>query len=222
MKRSTRLSLFLLVPAILLAFSAIASAANHTPPPAGKAADYPAMDSHPQEHVTIAAEPFDTPERTKFFRVEYLKYDFLPMRIIITNDGDKPVNLTDVRMQFISAAGDKIPAALPEEVERRTDVVKNPAAPGVKLGIPFPTIRGKSKNKDKSINQDFDTLGFQTLVVAPHTTQAGFLFYDIRGLDAPALKHAQILVKMIKGADGKQLFDFMIPMDKYLAAQPRH
>ncbi|MHB1022300.1 MAG: hypothetical protein ACYC46_08420 [Acidobacteriaceae bacterium] len=222
MKRSTRLSRLLLIPAFLLTFSAIARAANHTPPPAGKAADYPAVDSHPLEHVTIAAEPFDTPEKAKFFRIDYLKYDFLPVRIIVTNDGDKPINLTDVRMQFISAAGDRIPAALPEEVERRTDVVKNPAAPGVKLGMPFPTIHGRSKNKDKPINEDFNTLGFQAFAVEPHTTQSGFLFYDIRGLDTPVLKHAQILVKMIKNADGKQLFDYVIPMEKYLAAQSSH
>jgi hypothetical protein len=222
MKRTIRLSHLLLFAALALAMTGIASAASHTPPPAGKAADYAAQDSHPQEHVTIAAEPFDTPEKAKFFRVEYLKYNFLPVRIMVTNDGDTPINLTDVRMQFISAAGDRIPAALPEEVERRTDVVKNPAAPGVKLGLPFPTIRGKSKDKDKQIKEDFNTLGFQAFVVEPHTTQSGFLLYDIQGLDTPVLKDAEIAVRMIKDGNGKLLFDFVVPMNKYLAAQRGH
>ncbi len=201
--------------AVLLA--APAHAADHTPPPVGKVTDYAASDTHASEQVTIAAEPFDTPEKAKFFRVNYLEYGFMPIRVIITNNGDKPINITDARIQFISAAGDTIPAALPEEVERAMDKTHNPAAPGVKLPFPLPNIHGLSKDKDKQINDDFNILGFQAYAVEAHSTQSGFLFYDTNGLDRPVLKGAQLYLKRLHGADGKDLFSFSIPFDKYLA-----
>ena len=36
---------------------------------------------------------------------------FMPIRIIVTNDGDKPINLEQARIHLILANGDKIPAA---------------------------------------------------------------------------------------------------------------
>src|SRR6202034_3842230 len=86
-------------------------------PPAKDATAYPAVDFHSKEQVAIAAEPFDTTEKCKIFQVDYLKYRFLPVRIIVTNTGDQPISLRDARIFFISAQGDKIPAADPEDVE---------------------------------------------------------------------------------------------------------
>lgn len=202
--------------AALLSSSALA--ADHKPPPVGNVTDYAASDTHANEQVTVAAEPFDKPEKAKFFRVSYLEYGFLPVRVIITNNSDKPINLTDARIQFISAAGDTIPAALPEEVERAIDKPKNPAAPGVKLPFPLPNVHGRSGDKSKQINEDFDALGFQAFAVEAHSTQSGFLFYDINGLDRPFLKGAQLYLKRLHNAEGKELFNFTIPFDKYLSA----
>ena len=207
--------------AVLLTFCTVAFAADHTPPAAGKATDYAAFDAHTNEHVTIAAEPFDTQEKAKFLRVEYLKYGFMPVRVVITNDSDKAINLTDARIQFMTAAGDRIPAALPEEIERRTNKISNPSSPGIKLPLPIPNIHSKPKTKDKKIDEDFDTLGFMAMAVEPHSTQSGFLFYDVNGLDEPVLKGAQLYVKMLHSADGKDLFNFNVPFDKYLAAHPQ-
>ncbi len=88
-------------------------------PPAKAATDYPAVDNHAKEQVAIAAVPFDTAQDCKIFQVDYLKYRFLPIRIIVTNNGDRPISLRDARIFFISANGDRIPAAEPEDVERR-------------------------------------------------------------------------------------------------------
>ncbi len=93
--------------------------AESDPPPVKDATAYPAVDFHSKEQVAIAAEPFDTPEKCKLFQVDYLKYHFLPIRIVVTNTGDHPISLRDARIFFISATGDKIPAADPEDVERR-------------------------------------------------------------------------------------------------------
>src|SRR5215472_12622424 len=92
---------------VLLAASCVgeSSAFEHGPPPAKDAATYPAVDIHQTEHVAIAAVPWNTEEKIKMFRVDYLEHQFLPIRIIITNSGDRPISLNDVRINFVSAHG---------------------------------------------------------------------------------------------------------------------
>ena len=183
-------------------------AAGH-PPKAGAASEYADVDTHPQERVSIAADPFDTEDSTRFFRIDYLKYGLLPVRIIITNTGDRPILLDDVRIQFISATNDRIPAATPDEIDRRMNNVSNPMD---KYHFPIPLPKGKTHNQ--KIDQDMNDFGFSTLTVEPHTTQAGFLFYDVSGLETPVLRGAEIYVKMVHDADGKDLFAFTISFDK--------
>jgi hypothetical protein len=50
--------------------------------------------------------------------------------------------------------------------------------------------------------------------VEGHTTRAGFLFYDVEGLTNP-LVGAKLNLRMLRNADGKELFYFEIPLDKH-------
>src|SRR5271170_3974 len=131
---------------LLLLFSLVV-AAEHPPPPAGVATSYPSFDAHADEHVTIAADPYNTKEKASCFRIDYLKYGFMPIRIIVTNDGDKPINLEQARIHFITSSGDKIPAAEPEDVERRTTDIKNDTGPKVSV----PGLPPKTRSKDPQI-----------------------------------------------------------------------
>lgn len=204
---------------LLTAFTLCAAvqAADHTykPPPASEYAD---VETHANEGVSIAADPFDTEERAHFFRLDYLKHDILPILITITNTGDRPIKLDDVRIQFVSATNDRIPAALPEEIDRRMNDTRNPMDRKLKLPIPLPAPKGPNKK----IDQDMADYGFNAFAVQPHTTESGFLFYDVNGLDKPVLRAAQIYVKMIHGADGKDLFPFTIDLDKQANATASH
>jgi hypothetical protein len=202
----------------LLAFGALPGTAEHPPAPAGAASTYPAFDAHADEHVTIAADPYDTKEKASCFRLDYLKLGFMPIRVIVTNDGDKPINLEQARIHLITASGDKIPAADPEDVERRATDLKNPSS-GPKLPIPGLTTP-KPKSKDPKIEADFHEFEYQAIVVEAHTTRAGFLFYDVEGLGDP-LKGGKLYLRRLQAADGKELFYFEIPFDKYLAAQAK-
>ncbi len=196
-----------------------ALAADHTPPPTtGDASTYPAHDSHPEEQVIIAADPCDTHEKCKFFRVDYLKYGFIPVRLIVTNNGEKPISLADARIHFISAAGDKIPAAEPEDIDRRSNdpgKVKST----IPLPAPLPPLRRKPGSHNKEIDQDFHEQEYSAIAVEPHTTRTGYLFYDVSGLGSQPLRGAKLYLRMLRGADGKELFYFEIPFDKYLSAQ---
>jgi hypothetical protein len=210
------LSTTAILAASLLCPPARAAGKKSAPPP-NPAASYPANEAHPNEHLTIAADPCDDPKQCSFFRLPYIQHGLLPVRVIFTNDGDLTLQLSDARMQFISAANDKIPAATEEEINRRLFTYKSTKPIHIPLD-PFPVQRTPV---DKKIAQDDTDFGFQGTIVKPHSTLAGYLFYDITGLDDPALKGAVLYIKMIYTQDGKQeLFDFNIPFDKWLAANP--
>jgi hypothetical protein len=188
------------------------------PPPVTPATAYPAVDVHADEQVAIAAEPYETSEKQSLFRISYLKAGFLPIRMVVTNNGDKPISLKDARIHFITATGDKIPAAEPEDIERRTTQVSQT---GQRIPSPSPIpLHRKPKSKGKEIEADFATFEYQAIVVEPHTTRAGFLFYDIQGLANP-LMGAKLYLRMVRGADGHELFYFEIPFDKYLSSRSK-
>ncbi len=195
---------------------AVSAASDKTAPPANPANQYAAYDTHPDEHVTIAADPCDDPKACPFFRLPYIQHGLLPVRVVITNDSDAALSLEDARIQFISANNDKIPAATEDDINRRLFTIKS--AEGTKIPIIPITIHHPV---DKKISQDDDEFGFKSTVVHAHTTVAGYLFYDIKGLDEPALKGAELYVKMVHTLDNsKELFAFSIPFDKWLSANP--
>jgi hypothetical protein len=201
----------------LLCIPTLAPAADHkAPPPAKPAAQYAAFDDHPNEHVAVAAEPCDDPKQCPFFRLPYVQHGLLPVRVIFTNDSDRALSLDDARMQFITADNDKIPAATEDDINRRLFTIRS--AEGTKIPLIPITIHHPV---EKKITQDDNDFGFNSTVVNAHSTLAGYLFYDIKDLDDPALAHAELYVKMVHTLDGKQeLFAFSIPFDKWLAANP--
>jgi hypothetical protein len=205
--------------ALLAALSVGQSLAfEHGPPPEKDAATYPAVDIHQAEHVAIAAEPYNTEAKVKIFRVNYLEHQFLPIRIIVTNSGDRPISLNDARIDFISAHGDKIPAAEPDDVERRISL-KDKEGSHIPIG-PI-KLHTKPKTPNGKVDEDFSEFEYAAIVVEPHTTRAGFLFYDIQGLGSAPLHGAKLVFRQVKDADGKELFYFEIPFDKYLQTQPQ-
>jgi hypothetical protein len=189
-------------------------------PPVKPANQYATFDAHPNEHVTVAAEPCDDIKDCGFFRLPYVSHSLLPVRVIFTNDSDIPLTLEDVRIQFISVNNDKIPAATDDDINRRlfsTHAALGTKVPVVPITIHHPPV-------DKKITADENDFGFTTTTVKPHSTLAGYLFYDILPLNDHPLKGAELYIKMVytvpdKDGAKKQLFDFNIPFDKWLAAQ---
>lgn len=194
-----------------------ARAADKKAPPAKPANQYPAFDAQPDEHVTIAADPCDDPKLCSFFRLPYIQHGLLPVRVVITNDSDRALSLEDARMQFITADDQKLPAATEDDINRRIFTLHSTQPIRIPLD-PFPI---KRTPVDKKVTDDDNDFGFQGTVVNAHSTLAGYLFYDIKDLDDPALAHAELYVKMVHTLDGKhELFAFSIPFDKWLAANP--
>lgn len=209
MRRSMALILF--SPALL------ALAGGHTPPPVQPATAFAAVESHEDEKVSIAVEPYDTPAKAALFRVDYLAHGVMPIRLIVTNNGDRPINLSEARILFYTADGEKIQVAEPEDVER---LMTRKEREGGHIPLPggLPPIKLRPKASNTEIEQDFNIFEYSATIVAPHSTCAGFLFYDLSGIDHP-LAGASLHLRKLRGADGHELFYFEIPFDKYLKSK---
>ena len=217
MRTPQAIPLRLPIPLFLLSLALPALAADHTPPPVQPAYSYAAVEVHDKEKVAIAAEPYDTKEKESLFRVDYLAHGVMPVRLVVTNLGDRPISLRDARILFLTAAGDKIQAAEPEDIER---LMTQKERQGGKIPMPgpIPSIKLKPKASNKEIEEDFNTFEYQALVVEPHTTRAGFLWYDVSELDHP-LKGAKLHLHKLRDADGQELFYFESPFDNYLKSK---
>jgi len=218
--RFPQISALAVTAIFLLTVNSFANDKGKKAPPVQPADQYPAHETHVGEHLTIAAEPCDNVRNCDFFRLPYVSHGFVAVRVIFTNDGDTPLSLDDARIQFISANNDKIPAATEEDLNRRlfsAHDAMGTKVPMVPLTIHHPPV-------DKKITADQNDFGFASTTVKPHSTLDGYLFYDVHQLDEYPLKGAQLFVKMVytspdKEGNKKQLFDFNIPFDKWLALQ---
>ena len=205
------------IPLYLVWLAVPAVASDHTAPPVQPATSFAAVEVHPDEKLAIAAEPYDTKEKESIFRVDYLSHGVMPVRLIVTNQGDKPISLRDARILFQAASGDRIQAAEPEDVERLMTRKEREGA-SIPMPGPLPKLKLKPKASNKDIEQDFDTFEYGALVVEPHSTRAGFLFYDVSDLSHP-LRGAKLHLHALRNADGGELFFFEIPFDKYIQSK---
>src|SRR5262245_20420591 len=88
---------------VLLALAALASLAaaakQFIMPVARPAKTYAAHDEHPTEAITAALDPYDKPDKANIFLVHYNEIGILPVLLIVTNDGDQPVSLGNMKAQ---------------------------------------------------------------------------------------------------------------------------
>src|SRR5438445_5177650 len=89
-------------------------------PRAFHAKTYPAHETHDDEKVSIAADPYDMPEKVAgVFTVDYKKDGFLPIFLIVTNDGDGAVSLADMKVTQVTTKRSKVGPAEPDDIYRR-------------------------------------------------------------------------------------------------------
>ena len=196
---------------IVLAVSILCFAGKEfTMPKTQPAAAYPAHDYHSNEKVTVGLDPYNTPEKTKIFVVNYREMDLLPVLMVITNDSDSPISLTDIKAQLVTADGTKLSPATEDDVYRR---VSHPSASGTRVPLPFPTggrVKGGVNTKEWS---EITNAQFKAKAVEPRGSQAGFLFFDVSDVKEP-LKGATFYLTRVHDDSGNDLMYFEVPLDK--------
>ena len=170
----------LVVLAAALAFS---SDKGFNPPPAGPAISYPAHEAHSDEKVTIAIDPFTGVQKAAVFKVKYQDYGFLPIRLIITNDSGQPLMLDSMKIELITGNREKLQPATRDDIFRRISRPEKAASrPKVQLPIPVPHSRDPV---GKEARDEVPLAMFGIVPVMPKTTNSGFLFFDVAGMNDP-------------------------------------
>src|SRR6478609_643790 len=199
-----------LVPLLCLASKEFAM------PQAQPAKTYPAHDEHPSEAIAVGVDPYDLAEKTTIFSVRYSEIGFMPIFVVVTNDGSQPVELSGMKAQLVTVNRTKLAPANEDDIARR---LTRPSANTNKYPIPFPTKKIKG-GLSKQALEEIQNAQFVAKAVEPHSTQSGFLFFNVSDLSTP-LAGAHFYLTGVRDAKGNELMYFEIPLEKYLSA-PAH
>lgn len=197
--------------ALLFSIPTVA-AKNFVKPVAKTAINYPAHDFHRNEKTAIAADPYDTTEKAKIFSVDFAAHGFLPIFFIVTNDGDQPVSIAHMQITVLTANRSKLTPLTTDDLYRR---LSNPQSSTRPSPLPLPhKVKGGISQKEKD---EIESSQFAAKAVEPHSTQSGFLFFDVGGITSP-LPGATIDITGVADSKGTELLYFEIAVDKYLNA----
>ena len=177
---------------------------------------YPAHDEHAQEKVTIAVDPYDMGDKAQIFSTDFRRYGYLPVFFIVTNDSDQPVSLSGMKAELITVNRTKLSPATNDDLMRRMSHPKPKTGPSP-LPIPLPGSKVKGAVSGKT-REEIEQAQFGARAVEPHSTAAGFLFFDVSDVPSPALAGANFYLTGVRDAGGTELMYFEIPMEKYLSA----
>jgi hypothetical protein len=210
-KRASYFRLTLASALFLLATLCLAG--KHFVMPTPQAArTYPAHDEHSDEKVTLGLDPYDMADKAGIFSVRYNEVGFVPIFVVITNDGDQPVSLTDVTAELVTVDRTKIPPATEDDIYRR--ITRPPTSGPSTSPLPWPKKKG---GVAKDAQDEIQNSQFAAHAVEPHSTQCGFMFFDVSGISTP-LAGAHFYLNRVLDSKGHELMYFDVPLEKYLSA----
>jgi hypothetical protein len=185
------------------------AAKDFVKPVAQPAKTYPLHDDHASDKVAIAADPYDSPSKAKIFSINFAEHDFLPIFFIVTNDSDLPISIANMTVTLTTAGRAKLTPSSTEDIFRR---LSNPHANMHPIPVPIPQkkVKGMISQKERD---EIETSQFAAKAVEPHSTQSGFLFFDIEDVSAP-LEGAHLYITGVNDAKGTELMYFELRMEK--------
>lgn len=205
-KPSVRFAVFLLIT-LCLVLVGVLVAKDFVKPTAQPAKNYALHDQHSDEGVTVAVDSYDSAEKAQIFNVKWGEEGFLPIFLIVTNDGDQPVSLANMQAQLITSHRDKLTAATNDELYRRLAHISTGRV------YPLPIPRKVKGAVGKKALDEMDAAQFTAKAVEPHSTQSGFAFFDVSGISSP-LAGARFYLTGLRDAKGGELLYFEIPFQK--------
>jgi len=198
------LALVLAAPLLCLA------AKEFSMPRTQPAFSYAAHDHHPKENVTVGLEPYDDAAKAKIFTINYRDHDLLPVLLVITNDSDQPIQLSDMQAELVTADRAKLSPATEADILRR--ITHPRASSSGRVPIPFPTKRVSGGMNSKELDE-IQSATFKAKAVEPLSSQAGFLFFDVSGLQNP-LAGAHFYLTGVRDSSGNDLMYFDVELGK--------
>lgn len=180
-------------------------------PVAHPAKSYPANDNHSDEKVAIAADPYDSEQKAKIFTINFAEHGFLPVFFVVTNDGDQPVSIANMQITLVKPDRAKLTPLSPDDIYRR---LANPQGETRPSPIPIPrkNVKGAVTQEQRD---EIESSQFAARAVEPHSSQSGFLFFDVAGVSSP-LVGSSMEITGVDDAKGNELMFFEISMDNYL------
>ena len=201
------------IAVLVLTATFCAAAKDFVMPKAQPAKTYPAHDAHSTEGVTVALDPYDMADKADIFSVHYSEEGLLPIFLVITNDGEQPIALSGMKAQWVTVNRTKMSPATVDDVYRR---LSRPSASTSPSPLPFPRKKVKG-TVGKQALEEIQSAQFGARAVEPHTTQAGFLFFDVSGISTP-LAGAHFYLTGVRDSKGDELMYFEIPLENYLSS----
>ena len=213
--RKPLLTAFALATAILFSLRVVANdEKGFVMPKPAEAKTYPAHDRNEKEQVTVAADPYEFPDKARrVFRINYKEQGLLPLLLVITNEGAQPIALTGLQVELVTRKRVKLEPASEEDIYRR--IARQPVRGDQPSGNPLPFPRKVRRSLKKEQQQEVQDSRFAAKAVEPHATQAGFVFFDVEGVEEP-LAGAHLYVSGVRNSQGQELIFFDIPLEKYL------
>jgi hypothetical protein len=207
---SRRLTLLAVGLAFMLCWQTSWAAKEFVMPRPENASTYPSKDAHPQEKVTAAIDLYNSPPKSDIFITPYSQEGLLPVYLVITNDGDQPIALTNMRAELVTSGRGKLESLTTDDVFRRVGHISASSTSPARVG-PLPLPGGNKNKKAQKEYQEVLAANFAAEAVEPHTTKAGFLFFDVRDVKQP-VQGSHIYLTGITDGKGSELMYFDIPV----------
>jgi hypothetical protein len=201
----------LLIGIVVLFPLAYLAAKDFSLPRAKPAFSYPAHDHHGDENVTVAVDPYETAAKANIFNAHYAENGLLPVFVVVTNDSDEPIQLSDMKAELVASDRTKLSPLNEDDIFRR---LSHPKASGSRYPVPFPTKKAKG-GVDSKTRDEVESALFRARAVEPKSTQAGFMFFDVSDISNP-LPGANFYLTGVRNSSGHDLMYFEISLDKYV------
>src|SRR5207248_2341909 len=110
------------------------------------------------------------------FAADYSNAGLMPIRLIVSNDSDAPIALTDLKVELVTNFRDKLVPERPEDIMRKLS--RTDSRPDEQRQVPLPIPRRKPKRAvSEQVQDEIERAQFAARAVEPHSTQSGFLFF---------------------------------------------
>jgi hypothetical protein len=156
--------------------------------------------------LTIAVEPYNTPEKEKtaFGKLNLYQYGVLPVLVVFQNDGKEAIRLDRLQVEYVGPNRNHVEATPANEVRYLRGPDRPPIIPGP-TGNPLP-----GKLKKNPLNAwEVEGRAFTAKMLPAGQSASGF-FYFQTGLQ----RGSTIYVNgMVEAGTGKELLYFEIPLE---------